>query len=164
MNTVGNLTLIRHNQELSNKSFKEKKAVYTDKAGLQIAKTKITDCSVWNKDTIQKRAEWIIPFLLQEVLPIPDSMRKTNNFKPKEGRALSFMDLQLIGLDIQYCDDPTIVAHVVSNKEVEFEGKKWRLSPLTKEIETRKGKVRPSGSYNGAYHWEFDGIRLADIL
>lgn len=164
LNTVGNLTLIRHNQELSNKSFEEKKAVYTDKAGLQIAKTKITDCSVWNKDTIQKRAEWIIPFLLQEVLPIPDSMRKINNFKPKEGRALSFMDLQLIGLDIQYCDDPTIVAHVVSNKEVEFEGKKWRLSPLTKEIETRKGKVRPSGSYNGAYHWEFDGIRLADIL
>ena len=164
LNTVGNLTLIRHNQELSNKSFEEKKAVYTDKAGLQIAKTKITDCSVWNKDTIQKRAEWIIPFLLQEVLPIPDSMRKVNNFKPKEGRALSFMDLQLIGLDIQYCDDPTIVAHVVSNKEVEFEGKKWRLSPLTKEIETRKGKVRPSGSYNGAYHWEFDGIRLADIL
>ena len=164
LNTVGNLTLIRHNQELSNKSFEEKKAVYTDKAGLQIAKTKITDCSVWNKDTIQKRAEWIIPFLLQEVLPIPDSMRKVNNFKPTEGRALSFMDLQLIGLDIQYCDDPTIVAHVVSNKEVEFEGKKWRLSPLTKEIETRKGKVRPSGSYNGAYHWEFDGIRLADIL
>ena len=97
-------------------------------------------------------------------MPIPEKMRRINNFKPKEGRALSFMELQLIGLDIQYIAEPDIVAHVVSAKEVEFEGKKWRLSPLTKEIETRRGKVRPSGSYNGAYHWEFDGIRLADIL
>lgn len=60
--------------------------------------------------------------------------------------------------------DPSIVAHVVSDKEVEFEGKKWRLSPLTKEIQTRRGKLSPSGAYQGAQYWEYDGIKLADII
>ena len=82
----------------------------------------------------------------------------------KEGRGLSFQELQLIGCDIDFIDDPSITARVVSDKEVEFEGKKWRLSPLTREIYTRKGKVNASRSYNGSYHWEFEGIRLADII
>ena len=49
-------------------------------------------------------------------------------------------------------------------REVEFEGKRWRLSPLTKELYTRKGTVNKSGSYQGAQHWAYDGIKLADIM
>ena len=45
-NTIGNLTLIRHNQELGQKSFSEKKELYDNKAGLQIAKSYITNCKV----------------------------------------------------------------------------------------------------------------------
>ena len=37
-------------------------------------------------------------------------------------------------------------------------------SPITKEIQTRRGKANASGAYNGAYYWEYDGIRLSDIL
>lgn len=164
IDTIGNLTLIRHNQELGNKSFSEKRKVYEEKAGLQIAKTEIINHQVWNDKSINQRADWIITYLLNDVLPIPDKMRKTNNFSPKEGRYLSFQNLQLIGLDISFVDDPSIIAHVVSDKEVEFEGKKWRLSPLTKEIQTRRGKVNASGSYQGAWWWEFDGIRLSEIM
>lgn len=164
VDTIGNLTLIRHNQELGNKPFIEKKKVYEEKAGLQIAKTEITNHQIWNDQSINQRADWIIAYLLNDVLPIPDKMRKTNNFSPKEGRYLSFQNLQLIGLDISFVDDPSIIAHVVSDKEVEFEGKKWRLSPLTKEIQTRRGKVNASGSYQGAWWWEFDGIRLSEIM
>lgn len=164
VDTIGNLTLIRHNQELGNKPFIEKKKVYEEKAGLQIAKTEIINHQVWNDKSINQRADWIIAYLLNDVLPIPDNMRKTNNFSPKEGRYLSFQNLQLIGLDISFVDDPSIIAHVVSDKEVEFEGKKWRLSPLTKEIQTRRGKVNASGSYQGAWWWEFDGIRLSEIM
>lgn len=164
VDTIGNLTLIRHNQELGNKPFDEKKKVYEEKAGLQIAKTQITDHQVWDAGAINERANWLIPFLLNDVLPIPERMRKTNNFTPKEGRYLSFQNLQLIGLDICFVDDPSIVAHVVGDKEVEFEGKRWHLSPLTKEIQTRRGKVNASGSYQGAWWWEFDGIRLSDII
>lgn len=164
VDTIGNLTLIRHNQELGNKPFIEKKKIYEEKAGLQIAKNKIIDQQIWNDKSINQRADWIIAYLLNDVLPIPDNMRKTNNFSPKEGRYLSFQNLQLIGLDISFVDDSSIIARVVSDKEVEFEGKKWKLSPLTKEIQTRRGKVNASGSYQGAWWWEFDGIRLSEII
>lgn len=164
VNTIGNLTLIRHNQELKNFKFSEKKKVYENKAGLQIAKTEITNHDKWDADTIRHRTEWMTDFLLTEVLAIPDKMRKINNFLVKEGRGLSFQELQLVGLDIDFIEDPSIRAHVVSDKEVEFEGKTWRLSPLTREIQTRRGKVNSSGAYQGAYFWEYDGIRLSDIM
>lgn len=164
VNTIGNLTLIRHNQELGNKKFSEKKKIYEEKAGLQIAKTEIINQDKWTAASIKSRADWIIAYLLKEVLPIPDPMRKVNNFTPKEGRRLSFLDLQLIGLDISFIDDPSFRAHVVSDKEVEFEGKRWKLSPLTREIQTRRGKVSPSGAYQGAQYWAYDGIKLSEIM
>ena len=164
VNTIGNLTLIRHNQELGQKKFSEKKDTYENLAGLQIAKTKIIDQDKWDENAIRQRAEWIISYLLTNVLPIPERMRKVNNFIAKEGRRMSFQDLQLIGLNISFIGDPSITARVVSDKEVEFEGKKWRLSPLTREIQTRKGKVSPSGAYQGAQFWEYDSIKLADIM
>lgn len=164
VHTIGNLTLIRHNQELGQKLFTEKKETYNNKAGLQIAKTEIVNQEKWDAISIKHRSNWIIGYLLEKVLPIPDRMRKVNNFKTKENRGLSFQDLQLIGLDISFIEDPSIVAHVVGDKEVEFEGKKWRLSPLTREIQTRRGLVTPSGAYNGSLYWEYEGIRLSDIM
>lgn len=164
VNTIGNITLIRHNQELGQKLFADKKKIYDNNAGLQIARTEITNQDHWGRDTIENRAKWIVSYLLDRVMPIPDSMRRTNNFIVKEGRRLSFQELQLIGLDIRFVEDSSIVAHVVGDKEVEFEGKKWRLSPLTREIQTRRGKVNPSGSYQGAVYWEYEGIKLADIM
>ena len=164
VNVIGNLTLIRHNQELGNKEFEKKLDIYENNAGLQIAKTEITNQDHWGKDTIKKRTKWIIKYILQDVLPIPVSKRKTNNYKAKDKKELSFQDLQLIGLDIAFVDDKSIVAHVTGDKEVEFEGKKWKLSPLTKEIQTRRGVANPSGSYHGAAYWEYDGVRLYDII
>lgn len=168
VNTIGNLTLIRHNQELGNRSFNEKKEVYINNAGLQIAKSYITDCDKWGESEIVRRSKWIINYLLFTVLPIPDNMRRVNNFiiKEKKGKSkhLSFLELQLIGEDIKYISDPSIVAHVIDDKLVEFEGKEWRLSTLTREIEKRKGTVNKSGSYQGAQYWEFDGIKLADVM
>lgn len=164
VHNIGNLTLIRHNQELGQKKFSDKKVVYENNAGLQIARTQITNNSEWNQKTISDRAQWIIDFILKEVLPIPEKMRKTNNFKPKEGKHLSFNELQLIGQNIDFIADPSFVAHVVSDKEVEFEGKRWKLSPLTREIQSRRGQLNDSGAYSGTQYWEYDGIRLADII
>lgn len=164
LNTIGNITLIRHNQEIGNKSFSEKKDIYTNKAGLQIAKTMITNQESWNEESIKARTKWLIKVLLEEVFAIPEDMRRTNNFKIKNGNALSFLNLQLIGEEIEFLKDPSIKALVVTDKEVKFEGKTWRLSPLTAEIYRRKGMLNPSGSYQGASHWSYDGIKLADIM
>ncbi len=172
VNTIGNLTLIRHNQQLGNKSFDIKKSIYESKSGLQIAREKITNCKQWDIKTIDSRSEWIISYLLDNVLTIPDIMRLTNNFIAKEGRHLiakegrhlSFVELQLIGQTIDFINDPTITAKVVNDKEVDFEGKRWRLSPLTREIQIRKGLVNKSGTYSGPEWWEYDGIRISDIM
>ena len=117
-----------------------------------------------NEETIKERAEWIIKYFLDEVVPIPASMRRTNNFKVKTDNRLSFAKLQIIGEDISFVDDASIVAHVVGDTKVEFEGKNWKLSTLTKEIMTRKGLVSPSGSYRGARYWTYDGLLLVDVI
>lgn len=162
-NNIGNLTLIRHNQELGQKSFKEKKKIYEEKAGLQIAKTQITNHDIWNSKTIQSRGKWMINQLLDKALLIPDGMRHANNFKAKVSRALSFKELQLIDMDIEFYDDTSIRAHVINDKEVQFEGQTWRLSPLTAEIQKRRGKSNQSGIYSGPQYWSFDGVRLTDL-
>lgn len=160
VNNIGNLTLIRHNQELSNKSFIEKKMVYENKSGLQIAKTEIINHDKWDENAVKERSKWIIDYLLTKVLPIPESMRRTNNFNIKMNH-FSFIALQLIGETIDFIDNPSYKAKVVSDTEVEFEGKRWKLSPLTRELYTRMGKRNESGSYRGSDHWEYDGIELS---
>lgn len=164
VHSIGNLTLIRHNQIIGQKKFSDKKIIYEEHAGLQIARKEITNQKTWDKKAIQKRAKWIIGYLLSNVMPIPEEMKKMNNFNSVVESRLSFVDLQLIGMDIDFIPDPSIVAHVVSDKEVEFEGKKWKLSPLTKELQARRGVQNESSAYSGAQYWEFDGIRLRDIL
>lgn len=164
LNTIGNLTLIRHNQELGNKSFQIKKEVYESKSGLQIARKKITDCAKWNEQAISERSDWIVGYLLDEVLSLPEEMKYTNNFVVKEGRHLSFLDLQLIGEQIHFIKDPQITAKVVDDKHVEFEGKNWTLSRLTREIQRRKGNLNKSGTYSGTRWWGYEGIKLDDII
>jgi len=164
VNNIGNLTLIRHNQELGNKKFADKKETYDSKSGLQIAREEITNRTKWNKASIENRTKWIIGYMLSSVIPIPDDMRKTNNFDSTRKKGLSFVELQLIGQTINYVKDISIVVTVVNDTEVEFEGRKWKLSPLTCEIEKRRGTVNASGAYQGAQYWEYDGIILADIM
>lgn len=164
VNSIGNLTLIRHNQQLGNKSFREKKEVYVNNAGLQIAKTKIIDCDDWNVDAIKCRGEWLIKYFLDMVAPLPDSMKKRNNYAAKENKKLNFIELQIVGSTINFIKDPTITAKVVDATDVEFEGERIKLSPLTRKIMQRRGECNNSGSYQGAQYWEYDGIRLADII
>jgi len=164
VNNIGNITLIRHNQELGNKSFAEKKEIYKNNAGLQIAQRQITNRFTWNKTSIEKRRKWIVDCIINDILIIPEEMRDANNFYQKRKKGLSFEDLDIIGEEIHYLSDPSIVAKVVADREVEFEGKRWRLSPLTNLIETRKGTVNASGSYQGAQYWAYDGMKLADHI
>ena len=70
----------------------------------------------------------------------------------------------MIGQEITFVKDASIKAKVVSDNEALFEGKTWRLSPLTRELETRRGTVNKSGAYQGAAYWEYNGIRLIDMM
>lgn len=84
MNTIGNMTLIRHNQSLGNKPFCEKKIVYDKNSGMQISRQEIINQDVWDEEAIKNRTDWIITFLLEEVIPVPDNMKHgANNYDKK---------------------------------------------------------------------------------
>ncbi len=72
LNNIGNLTLIRHNQELSNHSFRGKKQIYENDTGMQIAKDKIIDQQNWGEEQIKNRAKYLVEILIEKVLPISD--------------------------------------------------------------------------------------------
>lgn len=48
--------------------------------------------------------------------------------------------------------------------ENEFEGKRWRLSPLTRELKKRNKTINSSGSYRGAEYWLYDSMKLSKII
>jgi uncharacterized protein with ParB-like and HNH nuclease domain len=167
LNNIGNLTLIRHNQELSNHSFRGKKEIYENNAGMQIAKNKIIDQQNWGEEQIKNRAEYLVGILVDKILPISDELKSSNNYSSEKksiGNRLSFESLGLIGKSIVYFDDASIVAEVISNKEVKYEDKVWRLSPLTREIETRKNRRNRSGAYWGINRWEYEGRTLEEWM
>lgn len=167
LNSIGNLTLIRHNQELGNDSFKRKKEIYENNAGMQIAKNKIIDQTWWGESQIKSRAKYLVRILVEKILPVFDDFKTNNNYSSERknvGNRLSFESLGLVGESIEYFDDANIVADVIGDKEVKFENKVWRVSPLTREIETRKNRRNRSGSYWGVDRWKYNGKTLEEMM
>jgi uncharacterized protein with ParB-like and HNH nuclease domain len=168
LNNIGNLTLIRHNSELSNRSFADKKEIYKNNAGMQIAKNEVIDQEKWGEEQIQIRAEYLVNIILNKILPLTESLKTSNNYslerKTAGSNRLSFANLDLIGKEIVYWDDTSIIAEVVGNRDVKFEDKIWKLSPLTREIETRKNRRNKSGAYWGAPMWKYQGKTLEDWI
>lgn len=166
VNSLGNLTLIRHNQELGNKSFGEKKECYSSDEGLAISRNKIIDKDEWTPAAIRERTDWLINTFLTDIFPIPSEMKYANNFniKQRNSGALSFNKLGLIGKYVQYKDDPTITALVVDDVLVEYGGTRWKLSPLTIKLKHDAGKMLTSKSARGAEHWSYQGKKLVDLM
>lgn len=167
LNNIGNLTLIRHNQELGNSPFVNKKDIYINKAGMQISKDKIIDKDSWGEAEIKERASYLTKLITDNVLSISENLKNSNNYsiEKKTGSSrFSFAEVNLIGKQITYYDDESIKAEVVADKEVKFEGKKWRLSPITREIETRKQRCTKSGAYWGIDKWMYQGKTLEELM
>ncbi|MBO4956873.1 MAG: type I restriction enzyme HsdR N-terminal domain-containing protein [Rickettsiales bacterium] len=67
------------------------------------------------------------------------------------------------GDKITFISDKGITATVVNEKEVEYQGKIWKLSPLVYEIYKNKNQLNSSGAYHGGAYFEFNGIKLTDL-
>ena len=108
-------------------------------------------------------------YITTKVLPLPDDMRKSDNYSSLRRTAryrwkLSFDKLDLVGKTINYIPDQSISAVVVDNKKVLFEGEYWKLSPLTRELKRREGDLNTSGAYQGSKYWQYNGVSLADMM
>ena len=67
------------------------------------------------------------------------------------------------GDEIVFKDDKNIVAKVVGEREVEYEGQVWKLSPLTYKLYEQRGELNNSGAYAGANYFQYKGAKLRDL-
>lgn len=67
------------------------------------------------------------------------------------------------GEEVVFISDKEITAKVVGEREVEYGGQVWKLSPLTYKIFEQKGELNSSGAYQGAAYWQYKGKRLRDL-
>ena len=168
VNNIGNLTLIRHNQELGNKSFEEKKITYAGKSGLQVTQNLILDQAVWDAEAMRRRQDYLINLITGNLLAIPAGFKRASNWSQDERETGSFDQRSalnpLIGESIEYVSNPAITAEVISDSKVLFEGQEWALGPLTKHLKQRSGaKVSKTSNFHGASNWSWDGVKLVDL-
>ena len=64
---------------------------------------------------------------------------------------------------ISFRYDDNITAKVVGEREVEYYGVTYKLSPLTYKIMEQLGRLNESGAYQGSQYWNYNGVRLAHI-
>ena len=169
LNNIGNLTLIKHNSELGNRPFAEKKEIYINHAGMQIAKNRIIENEKWGEIQIRNRAEYLIDHITDRVLPVTENLRFTNNYSTEKkainsNNRLSFERLQLIDKDIYLIESVNVTARVIGDKDLLFEGQKYKLSPLTRLCMERLGKFTRSGSYWGVDKWAYQNKSLLELM
>lgn len=168
VNNIGNITLIRHNQELGNKSFSEKKETYSGQSGLQITQNRVLDREIWDAESIKRRQDYLIELITQEILSIPASFKRASNWNQSDHNSASFDQRAklnpLIGETIEFISNPAMVAQVISDSRVLFEGEEWALGPLTKVLKERSGaKISKTSSFHGASNWSWDGVKLVEL-
>lgn len=82
----------------------------------------------------------------------------------KESRLFSFYKKGLKNGDvIAFKADKTITARVAGEREVEYEGQVWKLTPLTYTLYKQRDELNESGAYAGADHFTFNGIKLRKL-
>ena len=67
------------------------------------------------------------------------------------------------GDEIVFIQDKSIIVKVCGEREVEYDGQVWKLSPLTYKIFEEKNNLNTSGAYQGATYFEYNGKKLKDL-
>ena len=82
----------------------------------------------------------------------------------KQGQLFSFYRKCIKdGAKIVFIQDKNIVATVVGERAVLYNGKVMKLSPLVYEIFAEKGRLNKSGAYQGANYFAYKGVKLTQI-
>lgn len=76
----------------------------------------------------------------------------------KESRLFTFYKKGLKNGDIiVFKDDEEITAKIVGEREVEYGGQIWKLSPLAYKLYEQRGELNSSGAYAGADYFKYNG-------
>lgn len=168
VNNLGNITLIRHNQELGNKAFDVKKQTYAGQSGLQITQNHVIEQEVWDSDAIRQRQDYLIGLITEHLLTLPARFKHASNWNQDAGGSAAFDSRatlnQLIGQTIDFVSNPSLKAEVISDSKVRFESQEWFLGPLTRALKERSGaQISKTSTFHGASNWSWDGVRLVDL-
>ena len=99
----------------------------------------------------------------------PEKTQKDKEFEKitkirTQGKKFSFYKKGLKNGDIiTFATDESIKAKVVGEREVEYKGQIWKLSPLTHKIFEEKDQLSQSGKYQGSYYFKFNNVRLTKL-
>jgi hypothetical protein len=97
----------------------------------------------------------------------PKNVNQEKEFKEiskRRGELFTFYKKGLKNGDkISFIKDKNIVATVCGEREVEYNGQVWKLSPLTHKIFEERGELNESGAYHGAAYFEYNGKKLKDL-
>jgi len=99
----------------------------------------------------------------------PETANKEKEFDKvskarKQSARFSFYKKGLRNGDkVVFRDDKSIVATVYGEREVEYGGQVWKLSPLVYRLYEQMGKLSASGAYQGAAYFEYNGKKLKDL-
>jgi len=99
----------------------------------------------------------------------PENINKEQEFDEitktrQQGALFSFYKKGLKDGDvISFVSDENITAVVAGEREVEYDGQLWKLSPLTYRIFENKNQLNASGAYQGAAYWMYGDKKLKDI-
>lgn len=99
----------------------------------------------------------------------PENINKEREFDQvaksrRQGALFSFYKKGLKDGDvIKFASDQEITAVVAGEREVNYGGQLWRLSPLTYKVFEQKGQLNASGAYQGAAYWVFGKKKLKDM-
>ena len=64
---------------------------------------------------------------------------------------------------VTFIKDKNEKAKVVGEREVEYKGHIWKLSPLVRHLFENRSEVNKSGAYQGAAYFEYNGTKLKDL-
>ncbi len=82
----------------------------------------------------------------------------------KQGRLFSFYKKGLKnGEEIVFKDDRKVTAKIVGEREVEYGGQIWKLSPLAYKLYEQRGELNSSGAYAGADYFKYKDKKLRDL-
>ena len=82
----------------------------------------------------------------------------------KQSRLFTFYKKGLKnGDEIVFKDDEKIIAKIVGEREVEYDGQIWKLSPLAYKLYEQRDGLNESGAYAGADYFKYKGKKLRDL-
>lgn len=99
----------------------------------------------------------------------PEEINKDKDFKEitkvrKQGTLFSFYKKGLKnGEKLTFTGDRNIEVKIAGEREVEYCGQIYKLSPLVYKLFEQQGKLNTSGAYQGANYFEYHGVKLTKL-